>query len=139
MNGDVESAVRGTEHVPRRDRCRIDVALGRRVEVIGDLLLPHEPSASSSAVSRDITRRLEDWQGPGILVVCGRLVAQECPEGCARQALDNHPALTAALSAFAARPESSVIVVMAPGTGDDELVRALHRHGVRVVDAVDLH
>jgi lysylphosphatidylglycerol synthetase-like protein (DUF2156 family) len=90
-------------------------------------------------VSRDITRRLEEWQGPGIVIVCGRLVAQGCPEGSALRALDNHGDLTAGLGAFAARADSSVLVVMAPGTRDRELVDALTRCGVRVVDAVDLH
>src|SRR5580704_16896166 len=138
MKGDVDTAAAGTESQPRGEVCRVDVALGRRVEVIGDLLLPTEPSASSSAVSRDIARRLEEWQGPGILIVCGRLVAQGCPEGSALQALDNHADLTAALSAFAARPDSSVLVVMAPGSRDSELVGALTGFGVRVVEAVDL-
>jgi lysylphosphatidylglycerol synthetase-like protein (DUF2156 family) len=138
MKGDVDTAAAGTESQPRGEVCRVDVALGRRVEVIGDLLLPTEPSASSSAVSRDIARRLEEWQGPGILIVCGRLVAQGCPEGSALQALDNHADLTAALSAFAARPDSSVLVVMAPGSRDSELVGALTGFGVRVVGGVDL-
>src|SRR5215469_12374649 len=105
---DVDIAATTTESQPHGEHCRVDVALGRRVEVIGDLLLPTEPSASSTAVSRDITRRLEDWQGPGILIVCGRLVAQGCAESSAVQALNNHPDLTAALGAFAARPDSSV-------------------------------
>jgi lysylphosphatidylglycerol synthetase-like protein (DUF2156 family) len=138
MNGNIDSAVLGTEPQPHGERCRIDVALGRRVEVIGDLLLPPEPSASSAAVSRDITRRLEEWQGPGILIVCGRLVAQGCPEGSALEAFENHPDLTAALGAFAVRPESAVLVVMAPGARDSALVGALTRGGVRVVEAVDL-
>ena len=139
MDADVDTAEASSESLPHGERCGIDVALGRRVEVIGDLLLPAEPSASSTAVSRDITRRLEEWQGPGILIICGRLVALGCPEGSARQALDNHPELTAALGAFAARPDSSVIVVMAPGTRDGELVGTLIHGGVRVVEAVDLH
>ncbi|HEY1444905.1 MAG TPA: phosphatidylglycerol lysyltransferase domain-containing protein [Acidimicrobiales bacterium] len=139
MNGNVDTAGARTESQLQGERCRIDVALGRRVEVIGDLLLPTEPSPSSSAVSRDITRRLEDWQGPGIVIVCGRLVARGCPEGSGLQALENHAELTAALGAFAARPDSSVLVVMAPDTKDRELVSALTRWGVRVVDAVDLH
>ena len=138
MNGHVDTTAASTGSQPQGEGCRIDVALGRRVEVIGDLLLPTEPSASSSAVSRDIARRLEEWQGPGSLIVCGRLVAQGCPEGSALQALDNHGDLTAALSAFAARPDSSVLVVMAPGSRDSELVGALTGFGVRVVDAVDL-
>src|SRR5580704_5164855 len=130
MKGDVDTAAAGTGSQPQGE--------GWRVEVIGDLLLPTEPSASSSAVSRDIARRLGEWQGPGILIVCGRLVAQGCPEGSALQALDNHADLTAALSAFAARPDSSVLVVMAPGSRDSELVGALTGFGVRVVGGVDL-
>src|SRR6185312_13479038 len=55
------------------------------------------------------------------------------------QALDSHADLTAALGTFGARPDSSVLVVMAPGARDRELVSALTRCGVRVVDAVDLH
>ena len=139
MNGDVDTAAASTGAQRTGEPCRIDVALGRRVEVIGDLLLPPEPSASSSAVCRDISRRLEDWQGPGILIVCGRLVAEGCPEGSALQALDNHPGLTGALGAFAARPDSSVLVVMAARTRDRDLVSALTRCGVQVVDGVDLH
>ena len=56
------------------------VALGRRVEVIGDLLLPPEPTDSSRAACRDIAQRLAEWQGPGIVIVCGRLVAPGCPD-----------------------------------------------------------
>ena len=136
---DVETAATTTESQPHGEHCRVDVALGRRVEVIGDLLLPPEPSASSSAVSRDITRRLEEWQGPGVLIICGRLVAEECPKGSALGALESHADLTAALGAFAARLDSTVLVVMAPGARDDRVVDALAACGVRVVDAVDLH
>jgi lysylphosphatidylglycerol synthetase-like protein (DUF2156 family) len=139
MIGEVDTAAAVTGPQPQGEHCRIDIALGRRVEVIGDLLLPPEPSASSTAVSRDITRRLEDWQGPGVLIVCGRLVDQGCTEGSALQALDNHPDLTVALGAFAARPDSSVLVVMAPGSSDRALVGTLTRCGARVVEAVDLH
>ena len=55
---------------------RVDVALGRRIKVVGDLLLPPEPTDSSLAGCRDIARRLEDWQGPGIVILCGRLVGR---------------------------------------------------------------
>ena len=56
------------------DQARIDVALGRRVMVLGDLLLPPEPSPSSLATCRDIAQALDEWQGPGVVVVCGQLV-----------------------------------------------------------------
>ena len=56
----------------------VPVALGRRVEVIGDLLLPAVPTDCSLATIRDIAHRLDEWQGPGIVIVCGRLVAPGC-------------------------------------------------------------
>lgn len=139
MHGNVDTAPTRTEPRPQEGAQRIEVALGRRVEVIGDLLLPLEPSASSSAVSRDIARRLEEWQGPGILIICGRIVATGCPDGSARRALDNHAQLAGALGAFATRPDSQVIVVMPSVGRDHELVDALTRLAVRVVDGVDLH
>jgi lysylphosphatidylglycerol synthetase-like protein (DUF2156 family) len=139
MHGNVDTAPVRTEPRPHGADQRIEVALGRRVEVIGDLLLPLEPSASSLAVSHDIARRLEEWQGPGIVIICGRVVATGCPEGSARRALDNHAQLAEALSAFAARSDSRVIVVMRSGGRDKELVDALTRTGAHVVDGVDLH
>src|SRR5271169_5570949 len=104
----------------------LPVALGRRVEVIGDLLLPPEPTDSSRAACRDIARRLEEWQGPGIVILCGRLVAPGCPTSVApADVLGAHPELTAALRAFAARADSQVVVVMAEAERDPALVRSL--------------
>ena len=89
----------------------IRVALGRRVEVIGDLLLPPEPTDSSRAACRDIGRRLEDWQGPGIVILCGRLVAPGCQSGVGPAAvLGVHPELMDASAHVARRgptPRSS--------------------------------
>ena len=83
---------------------RIDVALGRRVMVLGDLLLPSQPSPRSLATCRDIAQKLGEWQGPGIVVICGQLVA--AGNGGApgpATALEAHKSLTAAFAAFAAR------------------------------------
>ncbi len=122
---------------PETDRT-LSVALGRRAEVIGDLLLPLQPTDSSRAACRDIGRRLEEWQGPGIVILCGRLVAPGCPGGASSaHALDLHPELTAALGAFAARDDSQVVAVMTADR-DPELVQALERGGVTVRDAIDL-
>src|ERR1700761_1388983 len=86
---------------------RIDVALGRRVMVLGDLLLPHTPSPSSLASCRDIAQKLAEWEGPGIVVLCGQLVIRGCPgQTGPPEALSAHQDLTAAFSAFAARPDS---------------------------------
>ena len=116
----------------------VEVPLGRRVELIGDLLLPPEPTASSQAACRDVARRLSEWQGPGTVVVCGHIAASDGHEGTAAAAFGTHPALGEAFAAFAARPDSQVIVVMPAGTDDPELVDALTSRHVSVRDAVDL-
>jgi lysylphosphatidylglycerol synthetase-like protein (DUF2156 family) len=139
MNGSVETSAVSSERRPADAEHRVEVALGRRIEVIGDLLLPLEPSASSSAACRDIARRLQDWQGPGIVIICGRIVATGCPEGSARPALEHHPELTESLAAFASRPQSQVIVVMAPTGRDAGVVEVLTGSGALVVDGLDLH
>jgi lysylphosphatidylglycerol synthetase-like protein (DUF2156 family) len=138
MGSDVDmGAVRARAAEPGADRT-LPVALGRRVEVVGDLLLPAEPTDSSRAACRDIGRRLEEWQGPGIVILCGRLVAPGCPAGASSAlALGSHPELTAALCAFAARVDSKVVAVMA-AEGDPEVVRVLESCGVNVRDAIDL-
>jgi len=115
----------------------LPVALGRRVEVIGDLLLPPEPTDSSRAACRDIAQRLGEWQGPGIVIVCGRLVAPGCPDD-PTGVMDQHPDLMDALGAFASRADSQVVVVMAPSERGPALVQALERRGVAVRDGVDL-
>ncbi len=137
MGADGETGLLGTSASDAGTDRTLHVALGRRVAVIGDLLLPSEPSDSSRAACRDIARRLEEWQGPGIVIVCGRLVAPGChddPSG----AVDTHPELADALGAFAARADSQVIVVMVPSDRDPALVQALERRGISVRDQVDL-
>src|SRR5271170_881281 len=115
----------------------LPVALGRRVEVVGDLLLPPEPTDSSRAACADIARRLEEWQGPGIVILCGRLVAPSCQDDQAG-VVEKHPELLAALSVFAARADSQVIAVMGPAEREPALVETLERQGVAVRDGVDL-
>ena len=119
---------------------RIDVALGRRVMVLGDLLLPPLPSPSSLATCRDIAQKLAEWQGPGVVVVCGQLVATESGgvPGPAT-ALEAHQSLTAAFAAFAARPDSRVVVVSGASDRRDDLVDALGARGVTVETGVTLH
>ena len=139
MSSDVltaATAVPDTEAVADRI---IRIPLGRRVEVIGDLLLPPAPTDSSRAACRDIARRLEEWQGPGTVIVCGRLVAPGCQGGAGPAGvLGEHPQLTDALRAFAGRSDSQVVIVMASAGRDPALVTALERCAATVTDAVDL-
>ena len=119
---------------------RIDVALGRRVMVLGDLLLPPTPSPSSLATSRDIAQKLAEWEGPGIVVVCGQLVIRAArgrparPRPCAL-----HQDLTAAFSAFVARPDSEVVMVVDPAQEADDLTAELEGLGVSIAPGADLH
>jgi lysylphosphatidylglycerol synthetase-like protein (DUF2156 family) len=137
MGSDADMGV-GSEPVTAGGTDRtLPVALGRRVEVIGDLLLPPEPTDSSRAACRDIAQRLGEWQGPGIVIVCGRLVAPGCPDD-PTGVMDRHPDLMDALGAFASRADSQVVVVMAPSERGPALVQALERRGVAVRDGVDL-
>ncbi len=123
------------------DQARIDVALGRRVMVLGDLLLPPEPSPSSLATCRDIAQALDEWQGPGVVVVCGQLVTAGlgAAPGSAAAALRAHVGLTDAFAAFAARPDSQVIMVVGPVRPCDDLAALLGGLGVSLKAAADLH
>src|SRR3984957_9411355 len=137
MGAVVDTGVLGGPASDARTEHLLHVALGRRVEVIGDLLLPSEPTDSSRAACHDIAQRLEEWQGPGIVILCGRLVAPGCQVDPSA-VLDTHRELIDALSAFASRADSQVLFVMAPSERDPALVQALERRGVSVRDGVDL-
>ena len=141
MTTDIEqSRENGRAPGPARMR-RIDVALGRRVMVLGDLLLPPTPSPSSLATCRDIAQKLAEWEGPGIVVICGQLVIGGCPgQTGPAESLRAHRELTAAFSAFAARPDSQVVVVVAePAQENDEVARELEGLGVSLAPGADLH
>jgi lysylphosphatidylglycerol synthetase-like protein (DUF2156 family) len=141
MGAESDMGVAGQLASESRAGGTIGVALGRRVEIVGDLLLPPEPTDSSRAACNDIVRRLEEWQGPGIVIVCGRLVAPGCGGGdgpAPAAVLATHAPLTEALTAFAARADSQVMVVLAESERDPELTRVLEGHGVAVRSGVDL-
>ncbi|HVX23691.1 MAG TPA: phosphatidylglycerol lysyltransferase domain-containing protein [Acidimicrobiales bacterium] len=138
-----------------QDATRVDVPLGRRVMVAGDLLLSAVATPSSRALAADLARTLERWQGPGTVIVCGNLFAGAGggAEGGAaggpldaaqvRDALDAHRELADAARAFTARPDRRLLVL--PGWRDPEVgsdpavVTELYALGLEVAAAVDLH
>ena len=94
MGAEADTGVMGAPAAVAGADRTLHVGLGRRVEVMGDLLLPSEPSDSSRAACRDIARRLKEWQGPGVVIVCGRLVAPAChddPSGAASAHIPSSP------------------------------------------------
>ena len=52
---------------------RVDVPLGRRVMVVSDLLLTPDATPSSLAVTAELARALDTWDGPGVLIIAGNL------------------------------------------------------------------
>ena len=97
---------------PEPGAARVDVPLGRRVMVVSDLLLTPDATPSSLAVTSQLARALDTWDGPGILIIAGNLFDLS---GCAspleeaRRSLDAHPALARALTRFLTVDERRVI------------------------------
>jgi lysylphosphatidylglycerol synthetase-like protein (DUF2156 family) len=139
------------------------VPLGRRVMIVGDLLLAPQPTPTSRALSADLAVSLDRWQGPGLVVICGNLFAPEedqsappatplgatgaTPLGATGAthmgaALEAHPVLTAAIRAFTGGEDRRLLVLPGwrdPGLGSDpDLRRSLAHLGVEVATAVDL-
>ena len=90
----------------------IAVPLGWRVLVVGDLLLPAEATASSTAIASELAQVAETWEGPGLFVLSGRLFdVSTGPTRLleARRALEAHPRLRFALESFAARDDGRLV------------------------------
>ncbi len=125
---------------------RLDVPLGRRVVVLGDLLLPTPPSAASRSQAADLTRTLRQWSGPGVVVVCGNLfcggpaTALDAPG--VRAALHGHTDLARAIADFAGRPDRRLVVLPGwrdPEVGTDPAIAALLGElGVEIAGALEL-
>lgn len=126
----------------------IEVPLGRRVMILGELLLAAPATPSSRALARSVAATLDRWQGPGLVIVCGNLFGSRCPSsrvesrsryGSAtsqdemalgggalgvqevRAALDAHDELANAMGSFAKASERRLVVV--PGWRDEEIGR----------------
>ncbi len=125
---------------------RIDVPLGRRVMVVSDLLLTPEATPTSSAVSAELARALDTWDGPGMLIIAGNLFdlsGSASPFTESHRSLDAHPALAEALNRFLGTEERRVIRQTGthePGYDTDpDTVAAIAARGVEQAGPVDLH
>ncbi len=103
----------------------IDIPIGRRVMVVSDLLLTESATESSLALSSELARTLDTWDGPGVVIIAGNLcdlTGSATPRRCARTSLDAHPHLRDACLRFVERADRRIIRL--PGThesgiGDD--------------------
>jgi len=125
---------------------RVDVPLGRRVMVVSDLLLTPDATPSSLAVTGQLARALDTWDGPGILIVAGNLFdlsGCSAPLDEAQRSIEAHPALERALERFLTVDERRVIRQTGthePGYDTDpEAVAGIAARGVEQAGPVDLH
>jgi len=113
------------------DEIVLSVPRGGRVVIFADVRMVPGGTDASREASRAIARAVEEFRGPGVVVLAGDvfdLVRHGRPDIDA--ALAAHPRLAAALVAFRAGPDRRVMVL--PGTRDGALA-----HDFRVVDAVE--
>ena len=125
---------------------RVDVPIGRRVMVVSDLLLTPDATPSSLAVTGQLARALDTWDGPGILIIAGNLFDLSgcvAPLDEARRSIEAHPALERALNRFLTVDERRVIRQTGthePGYDTDpEAVAGIAARGVEQAGPVDLH
>jgi lysylphosphatidylglycerol synthetase-like protein (DUF2156 family)/UDP-2,3-diacylglucosamine pyrophosphatase LpxH len=83
------------------DRLEVPVPPGGRALVVSDLHLPSAPTPASRAAADEVARRLETWEGPGVVVLAGDCF-ELLGEGTTSpaRALAAHPRLAGALHAF---------------------------------------
>jgi lysylphosphatidylglycerol synthetase-like protein (DUF2156 family) len=139
---------------PEPGGTRVDVPLGRRIMVVSDLLLTPDATSSTLALTAELARALDTWDGPGILVIAGNLfdlTGCEDPLGAAGRAIDAHPALARSFLRFLQVDERRIlrqrgthepeIIVEGPrvGPGSSDVVASLAAAGVEHLGAIDLH
>ncbi len=159
----VATGAPSSDFAPEPNGTRIDVPLGRRVMVVSDLLLTPAATASTIAVTAELARALDSWDGPGILIIAGNLfdlTGTDDPVTTAGRAIDAHPALAQAFVRFLSTDERRVLrqqgshepadlasraaerAAAPPMPGREprsEVVVALAAAGVEDMGAIDLH
>ena len=134
---------------------RVDVPLGRRVMVVSDLLLTACATHSTLALTGELARALDTWDGPGVLIIAGNLfnlTGCDDPLSTAGRAIDAHPALARAFLRFLQVDDRRILrqrgthepVEITRGIrghteGASDVVEALAEAGVEHVGAVDLY
>ncbi|MGO8872363.1 MAG: bifunctional lysylphosphatidylglycerol flippase/synthetase MprF [Acidimicrobiales bacterium] len=146
--GPVDPHVGPVPFSPEPGATRVNVPLGRRVMVVSDLLLTPAATPSTTAVTGEMARALDTWDGPGLLIIAGNLFdltesGSASPVDEARRSLEAHPALRDALSRFVTIDERRIIRQTGTHEPDYEtdpaVVAAMGEMGVEPLGPVDLH
>lgn len=99
---------------------QLDVPVGSRLLVVGDLLLGRLATASSNRMTAELAAAVDELHGPGTVVLNGGFLdLLGDPVATPATVLAAHPQLVAALRRFAAGPGRSVVVL--PGAVDRRL------------------
>ena len=131
---------------PEPGATRLDIPIGHRVMVVSDLLLTPEATRTTLAVTEELARALDTWDGPGVLIIAGNLfdlIVSASPLADSKRSLEAHPALGQALSRFLTDDDRRVIRQTGthePGYDTDpETMAALTARGVEQLGPVDLY
>lgn len=125
------------------DLIEVCLPAGARAVVFSDLHLGEKGTNSSELVAAELSRAIDSWDGPGLVVLAGdafELLAE--PHKDPNKALNAHPRLASALRAFAGADGRQVIVL--PGNHDGCLawhapaIKAVQKTGARIALAVDI-
>ena len=118
----------------------VPVDLGQRVMVVADIHLDMTGDRANIASCNELVTRLDDWRGPGLVIVAGNLFAQSPEDPQALVA--THTGAFDALQRFTGAPDRRCIVL--PGWRDAEVLlndtvrSALEASGVELASSVDL-
>jgi lysylphosphatidylglycerol synthetase-like protein (DUF2156 family) len=98
----------------------LELPVGSRVLVVGDLLLGRLATASSNRITAELGAAVDELRGPGVVVLNGGLLdLLGDPVATPESVLVAHPQLVAALRRFAAGAARRVVVL--PGATDRRL------------------
>src|SRR5215467_3180561 len=115
------------------DELVVAVPRGGRVVVFADVRMTPGGTDASREASRALARGIEDFRGPGVVVLAGDvfdLGRERRPDVDA--ALAAHPRLASALTSFCETPDRRIVLL--PGTRD-----AAFAHDAGLVDAMQAH
>ena len=101
------------------DLIELEVGRGGRVIVVSDLHLRPVASAVSTRVAEELSRLLDQFNEPGLLVIAGDGFEMLAEVPAVDRILDAHPQFTSAVKAFADGPDHGVVLI--PGNHDGQL------------------
>ena len=135
-----------TTHPGAADLLEVEVPVGGRVLVVGDLHLPAQATTPSTLATAALAQTIDAWTGPGVLIFNGSCLELLAAGGCpsAANVLNAHPKLVAAVQAFAAGAGRRVLYLPGARDGraawDPGVAAALHTLlGAEIALAAELH